>query len=112
MSSPSRGAAARVPELPRRKARRGRRAERAVELSTPPGSVERRDVPDLLRGDTDTADAGAPEPPPYREDEGVEHRLRALRLDALEHRHVDRPGRVVECEEDDALAAPHRGGLR
>src|SRR5204863_3041139 len=112
MSSPSRGAAARVPELPRREARPRRSGERAVELSAPAGPIERRDVPDLLRDDTDTADAGAAEPPPHREDEGVEDRLRAPRLGSLEDGHVDRPGRVVEREEDDALAAPYRRRLR
>src|SRR4051794_37396621 len=104
MSSPSRGAAARVPELARREARPRRSGERAIELSPAAGPVERRDVPDLLRDDTDSADAGASEPPPHREDEGMEHRLRAPRLGPLEHRHVDRAGRVVEREEDDALA--------
>jgi hypothetical protein len=42
----------------------------------------------------------------------VEHGLGDPRLDALEHRHVDRAGRVVQREEDDPLPAADRGGLR
>src|SRR5437879_4856265 len=80
------------------------------EASLVAGGGERGHVPDLLGDDTRPSHSGSPEPSPHGQDESMEDRLGAPRLDPLEHGNVGQAGAVVQGEEDDPLPASHGGG--
>ncbi len=86
--------------------------ERLVQPALAPGAHQPAQVPRRLGVDAHPARAGAVDRALDHQQPGVEHRPRAAVVHALEEGRVVHPGRVVQRQEDDPLAALHRRGLR
>ena len=72
---------------------------------------QRRQLPRAGGEHRDPARPRAPDRAAHEEQPGVEDRRRVGPLHVLEEGRVDRPGRVVDGEEDDAAAGADRRGL-